>query len=217
MANKLNWELSEACRDGRIRSVMSLIRRGADIRSRDSYYGLSPLHCACHHGYVDIVLQRLDRGTDINDCHNICVETPLHWACRMGHTDIALLLLNRGACIYFTDIGGLVPLHEACENGHADVVLALVRVGSFLFTSDNENKTPLDLVESEELKAALIREREKYLAWTRRKAFMMFLAGHRYITMPRHQPLAAAAGQDRREPLVDMVMRSVNMNIASFL
>ena len=80
----------------------------------------------------------------------------------------------------------------------------------------NDVSTPLDLMESE-LRAALIREREKYLAWMRRKAFMMFLVGQKYIVMRRHRPVAAAAGLEEGEPLVDTVMREVNMTIASFL
>ena len=58
--------------------------------------------------------------------------------------------------------------------------------------------------------------REKYLAWMRRKAFMMFLVGYRYIAM-RHQPQAAAADHGEEEPLVDRVIRELNMTIASFL
>ena len=101
--------------------------------------------------------------------------------------------------------------------GHTDVAVALVRAGADTLIKNNQMKTPLDLVESEELRAALIREREKYLAWMRRKAFMMFLVGQKYIVMRRHRPVAAAAGQQPKEPLVDTVMREVNMTIASFL
>ena len=38
-----------------------------------------------------------------------------------------------------------------------------------------------DLLATIELRSALILERKKYLAWTRRKAFMMFLVGYSYI------------------------------------
>ena len=92
-----------------------------------------------------------------------------------------------------------------------------MRAGADTLIKNNQMKTPLDLVESEELRAALIRERKKYLAWMRRKAFMMFLVGQKYIVMRRHRPVAAAAGQQPKEPLVDTVMREVNMTIASFL
>ena len=106
----------------------------------------------------------------------------------------------------------------ACMRGYTDIVLALVRAGADTLTKHVIDETSLDLVESEELKAALIRERDKYLAWTRRKAFMMFLVGYRFIAMRHHQPQAAAAAdQQFREPLLDKVMIGVNMTIASFL
>ena len=111
----------------------------------------------------------------------------------------------------------MTPLGWACHNGRTDTALALVRAGADTLTKDSDDKTPLDYAESEELKAALIREREKYLAWTRRKAFMMFLVGYRYIAMRHHQP-QAAADHGEEEPLVDMVMRirELNVTIASF-
>ena len=181
MAGDLSQKLRNACADGRVRSVQSLIRRGADIHSRDCYEW-----------------------------------TPLHYTYFMGHTDTVLLLLGRGADVTSRDIDGVTPLHCACQRGHIGTALALVRAGADTLATDYDDETPLNLIKSEELKAALIREREKYLAWTRRKAFMMFLVGYRYIAMSHHQP-QAAAGQKRKEPLADKVMRVVNMTIASFL
>ena len=171
---------------------------------------------ACLEGSISSVLSLIDRGADIHSRDN-SKWTPLLCACHTGHTDIALLLLDRGADVHCRNDCGWTPLHWACQRGHTDIALALVRAGADTLAKNKFDKTPLDYVESEELKAALIREREKYLVWTRRKAFMMFLVGYRYIAMRHHQPQAAAAGLDRREPLVDMVMRGVNMTIASFL
>ena len=216
MANKLNWELSEACKDGRIRSVLSLIRRGANIHRGNDNHLWTPLHLACQWGHTDIALLLLDRGADIN-ITAIYGHTPLHWACRNGHTDVALLLLGRRADINIKDIYGWTPLHSACDGGHIGTALALVRAGAYTLSKDKNYQTPLDRVESEELKAAVIREKEKYLAWTRRKAFTMFLVENKYIAMTHHQPRAAAAGQNCREPLVDEVMRNVYITIASFL
>ena len=51
----------------------------------------------------------------------------------------------------------------------------------------------------------------------RRKAFMMFLAGHGYISMYRHQQPAIGSAQPLAEPSVDTAMRAVHTNIASFL
>ena len=131
---------------------------------------------------------------------------------------MVLLLLERVADIHSRNRCERTPLHMACMRGYTDIVLALVRAGADTLTKNKNDETPLDYAKSEEIKAALIREREKYLAWTRRKAFMMFLVGYRFIAMRHHQPQAAAVvGQRCREPLVDMVMRGVNMTIASFL
>ena len=182
MAGDLSQKLRNACADGRVRSVQSLIRRGADIHSRDCYEW-----------------------------------TPLHYTYFMGHTDTVLLLLGRGADVTSRDIDGVTPLHCACQRGHIGTALALVRAGAYTLSKDKNYQTPLDRVESEELKAAVIREKEKYLAWTRRKAFTMFLVENKYIAMTHHQPRAAAAGQNCREPLVDEVMRNVYITIASFL
>ena len=220
MEEDLTSELWEACVDRSISAMLSLIDRGADIHSRDSY-GWIPLHHAWITGHTDIALLLLDRGADIHSRDDFG-RTLLHWACQDGHTDIALLLLDRGADINCRNSCEWTPLHFACQEGHTDIALALVRAGADTLAKIHYKtpKTPLDYAKSEELKAALIREREKYLAWTRRKAFMMFLVSYRYIAMRHHQPQAAAAADHgEEEPLVDRVMRmrELNMTIASFL
>ena len=209
-------QLCEAIRNGRTRSVLSLIRRIADVNCRLSF-GHTPLHCACLSGHTDIALLLLDKEADVHSSDSDGC-TPLHSACINGHTDIALLLIDRGADIHSRDSDGKTSLHSACQRGHTDIALALVRAGADTLTKNENDKTPLDYAKSEELKAALIREREKYLAWTRRKAFMMFLVGYRYIAMRHHQP-QAAADQGKKEPLVDRVMRmrELDVTIASFL
>ena len=166
------------------------------------------------------MLSLIERGADIHG-RNRSGWTPLHYACVNGHTDIAVLLLDRGADIHCRNSYEWTPLGWACHNGRTDTALALVRAGADTLAKNKNDQTTFDLVESEELKAALIREREKYLAWTRRKAFMMFLVSYRYIAMRHHQPQAEAAAADhgKKEPLVDRVMRmrELDVTIASFL
>ena len=174
---------------------------------------------ACVSGSMNAVLSLIERGADINSADGERY-TPLHCACLRGHTDVALLLLDRGADIHSITGNGGTPLHSACHKGHTDIALALVRAGANTLAKNENDKTPLYYAKSEEIKAALIREREKYLVWTRRKAFMMFLVGYRYIAMRHHQPQAAAAADHgEEEPLVDRVMRmrELNTTIASFL
>ena len=170
---------------------------------------------ACVNSSISAMLSLIDRGADIHSKDRLGWTT-LHYACIFSHTDIALLLIDRGADIHCRDSDGGTPLHKACQRGHTDIALALVRAGADTLTKNENDKTPLDYAKYEEIKAALIREREKYLAWTRRKAFMMFLVGYRYIAMHQHQQ-QAAADQGKKEPLVDRVMREVNMTIASYL
>ena len=141
-------------------------------------------------------------------------------AAESGHTAIVSLLIERGANINEIQTEGRAALHVACQRGYRDIATALVRAGADTDILDYAfpfESTPLDLVKSKAFRAVLQREREKYLAWMRRKAFMMFLVGQKYIVMRRHRPVAVAAGQQPKEPLVDTVMREVNMTIASFL
>ena len=52
----------------------------------------------------------------------------------------------------------------ACDEGRGDIALVLVRAGADPEALSSGGKTPLDLVQSDSLRADLIREREKYLA-----------------------------------------------------
>ena len=287
MGKSLNEQLWEAVRYGRIRSVLSLIRRGADINSMDrrgytslhyacvwndkdlalllldkgadmytyrfgddnssdyifsdddSYAderdGLTPLTMACTAGHIDIAMLLLDRVADRSyiNSHDGWGQTLLHTACINGQTDIAMMLIDRGADLTIENRGEWndsdSPLHSACQKGCRDIALALVRAGADTLAKNVHDMTPLDLVgesydddsvcdatpldnaESEDFKSALIREREKYLIWMRRKAVMMFLVGYRYIALGHYQPqeaaaAAAAAAQQCKEPLIDKVM-----------
>ena len=102
----------------------SLLRRGADIDSRDDDdYGSTPLHWACLKGHREIALLLLERGADI-EAGDEDGRTPLHFACLRGHVETALLLVRRGAEIDVADSSGKTPLQLAEQKGFGPALVA---------------------------------------------------------------------------------------------
>ncbi|VDI42102.1 Hypothetical predicted protein [Mytilus galloprovincialis] len=102
-----NNSLINACENGDLSIVNSLIERGADINITDMH-GNTALLLSCYFGEIDIVNLLIDKGCDISKRSSNGM-TPLQNACRRGLLLIVVRLIERGADINTTDGDGETP------------------------------------------------------------------------------------------------------------
>ena len=119
--------LREACRNGSVAYVETLVdRKDINVNQADNN-GATPLHIASRNGHADVVRLLLTRNNIQINQANDDGETPLLIACKEGNVDIARLLLARNNIqINQAKKGGWTPLSTACYFGHADVVRLLL-------------------------------------------------------------------------------------------
>lgn len=229
-ADEFGWSpLHHACYNGGMETVLLLLDKGADIDQR-SNCGRTPLHKACMNGHNEISLLLLDRGATI-DVRDSIGWTSLHWACFDGHKETAVLLISRGADIDAESVDGNTPIDltsvlvDPYEDADGD---------DYQDTDEDEDEDedtdededdgeeggededdyvdynrPVDETATEEMRAALRRERINYLNWLRRKAFLAVLVRGGCLRAGQ-QPLA-------QDFLVDRVFRVMHRDIASYL
>ncbi|KAG7296300.1 hypothetical protein JYU34_021430 [Plutella xylostella] len=102
----LHW----ACKEGHLKIVEMLIRRGARINVTNMGDD-TPLHLAAAHGHRPIVHLLLQNRVDVNFT-NEHGNTPLHYACFWGYSAIAEDLLLAGALISLANKDGDTPLDK---------------------------------------------------------------------------------------------------------
>ena len=138
--------LREACRNGSVAYVETLVDR-KDIYINDGdIRGATPLYWACYKGHADVVRLLLDnKEIQINQGNEDGV-TPLYLACQGNHVDVVNLLLDRKE-IQINQANakdGRTPLFATCELGHVDVVrLLLARPGIKINQAEESGATPL--------------------------------------------------------------------------
>ncbi len=91
-----------------------LIVKGADVNTKDQYYGETPLHYAAQHGDKHVAELLIANGADVNAKNNNG-ETPLHCATRWGYKDVIELLIANGADIDLKTKAGSTALQIATE------------------------------------------------------------------------------------------------------
>ncbi|KAJ8713265.1 hypothetical protein PYW07_013635 [Mythimna separata] len=102
----LHW----ACKEGHLKIVEMLIRRGARINVTNMGDD-TPLHLAAAHGHRPIVQLLLQNRVDVNFT-NEHGNSPLHYACFWGYTAIAEDLLLAGALVSLANKDGDTPLDK---------------------------------------------------------------------------------------------------------
>lgn len=122
--------------------VKLLLDYGADVNSKNSYYGSTMLHYALHYNYPEIVKLLLDYGADIN-CRNRYGYPPLHYTIEYGHMATVKLLLNHGADVNLKNIDEETPLHIATKNGYTEIVKLLLDYGADVNLNDKYECTAL--------------------------------------------------------------------------
>ena len=119
-----------ASREGRIRCVKLLLKKGIDIEGRTNI-GSTALHLAAYNGHRHVVAVLLDRGAEI-DSKNTLGSTALHLAANNNHINVANLLLNRGASIDSMTYGGITALHRAANFGKGQILNLLLKRGAMI-------------------------------------------------------------------------------------
>ncbi|XP_023938647.1 integrin-linked protein kinase [Bicyclus anynana] len=102
----LHW----ACKEGHIKIVEMLIRRGARINVTNMGDD-TPLHLAAAHGHRPIVQLLLQNRVDVNFT-NEHGNSPLHYACFWGYSAIAEDLVVAGALVSLANKDGDTPLDK---------------------------------------------------------------------------------------------------------
>jgi hypothetical protein len=83
---------------------------------------------------------------------------------------------------------------------------------------DDYDDLPIDEEATEAMRDALRRERKKYLAWMRRKAFLAVLSGSGCLQANRQQQsLSQPLGEVDEDTLVAKVLRVAHRDIASYI
>jgi ankyrin repeat protein len=159
--NRIEQELIDAVGENNVPEVRRLMSVGADVNTRDSDQGLTPLLEASGLGHVQVVNDLLEHGADIQ-AQTTSGSTPLHWACIGGHLAVVNELLSPndssngattsllgkrgrrgGADTEAKDNIGDTPLHDASRNGHMAIVKALLSGGANILATDHDGMPPI--------------------------------------------------------------------------
>jgi ankyrin repeat protein len=148
-------------RTGNIEAAMLLIRRGANVRARESWGGQSALMWAAAQRQPEMIRLLLKQGAQVNERstvrdwqRRVTAEgrpkdlyrgglTPLLFAAREGCIDCLEALLDKGADIDLADPDGATALLMALLNYHWDAAHFLIRSGADVNLWDIYGQTPL--------------------------------------------------------------------------
>ncbi|WJX58916.1 hypothetical protein P8452_44321 [Trifolium repens] len=119
----------EASRQGNVRELESLLRRGVNFNYRDNY-GLTPLHAAAFKGHKDVVLMLCKAGLDL-ECEDNEGHVPLHMAVESGDIETVKIFVEKGVNLNAMNKRGVTPLYMAKVWGYEDVCKLLVSKGAY--------------------------------------------------------------------------------------
>jgi ankyrin repeat protein len=108
----------------------------------------------CKEGDFNKVRLALNFGADVNAKDNRG-WTPLHFASYWNHIEIAKLLIEVGVDVRATDYDRWTPLHWASICNSIEIAKLLLDAGADMGAKNRWENTPLDLADSDEMKALL--------------------------------------------------------------
>ncbi|SCU88898.1 LAME_0E01530g1_1 [Lachancea meyersii CBS 8951] len=123
--------------------------------------GTTALNLACSKKQVSIAKFLIQEGASVRlkDSRN---QLPLHRAASVGSMPMVDLLCKNKSPVNTKDINGWTPLFHALSEGHGDVAVALVQsyAAEYRDQRDVDNKSPLDVVADEKVKAFFLQNVE---------------------------------------------------------
>ncbi|XP_076108013.1 uncharacterized protein LOC143076203 isoform X2 [Mytilus galloprovincialis] len=136
-----NAPLVEACTEGHLQIVQTLVQYGYDIDCVEPGL-LSPLYAACTYGHTDIVQYLLgcNCAVDLKNCDG---QTALHVACIKNNPEIVSILLGKGLYINKPGFCKETPFFIACKWGNLGVVNILLEYNCDITICNNMNESPL--------------------------------------------------------------------------
>jgi len=137
--------LHHAADIGSVDEIISYIKHGADINSKDALEA-TPLHHALYYANKQAAEILINKGANINS-QNIFGYTPLHFAVD-DSDEIGLIIpymLHQGADITIANIYGNTALHLAAQTGYPWTAKLLLSHGADAHAKNKYGKTPLDL------------------------------------------------------------------------
>ena len=133
-----------------------LINQGADINLCNKKMQ-TPLHLACGKNRVEnvnILLVSPKIKYNPIDCQGF---TPLIKACAsQAYDTVKSLLRCKDIKINIKDKSGNNALHYLCEDEKFDIAIQLIKEGGDIEDKNNDNKTPLDLIKSDDVKSIIV-------------------------------------------------------------
>lgn len=123
-SDSLNEALLNACEQGSIDRVVSLLLKGANVDTKTEE-GVTPLMFAAQNGFLDIVQILIFNGADVNLMPRDGA-TALIAATRFNHDEVMDTLIHHGAYIDIKTTDGASALTYACAYGYyipADMLL----------------------------------------------------------------------------------------------
>lgn len=90
-----NLPLHTAAREGNVRKIRRLIKKGASVNKKNSI-GETPLFIAARKGNIDVIQLLIDNGADVSMVNNIG-DTLLHYTVLENNLEATRILLENGA------------------------------------------------------------------------------------------------------------------------
>ncbi|OBT50363.1 hypothetical protein VE04_09948, partial [Pseudogymnoascus sp. 24MN13] len=133
-----------AAKEGHEAVVKLLIEKNANVESKDSRYGRTPLSWASCNGHEAIVKLLVEKNANVESKDSCYGRTPLSFAAGSGHRAVVKLLVQNGADIESKDSHcGLKPVSWASSDGHELVVKLLVEKGTDINVKNGNGRTAL--------------------------------------------------------------------------
>ena len=111
LTQELIEEMNKETAEFDIQVVKDLIKRGADIKAKDTYEA-TVLHVASWYGDEELAKECLQAGIDVN-AKDIDGRSPLYVAVQEDNIDLAKFLIDSGADVNAKGEYGFTPLHRA--------------------------------------------------------------------------------------------------------
>ncbi|CAH0043059.1 unnamed protein product [Clonostachys rhizophaga] len=119
-----------------------ILKKDANLNSKDDIHHRTPLHWAAFNGHKAAVELLIDKGADL-DSKDRDRATPLLLASSMGHEAVAKLLIDNGAELDSKESSGRTPLLVAASQGHEAVAKLMIDKGADLDSKNHYYHAPV--------------------------------------------------------------------------